>query len=132
MVLFLNPRKNLSAEKCVCMQKETATRCTAYRSFLFFFFFSEKRGKTDCEIRAWHVSVEVLRVTIYFRISALSISRFGFRALCKSKCTVTLTLIYKQPLHLRSHRTQIHSGCAGGGGLAFTTLMSVFSSSRPR
>lgn len=43
MVLFLNPRKNLSAEKCVCMQKETATRCTAYRSFLFFFFFFLKR-----------------------------------------------------------------------------------------
>lgn len=41
-----------------------------------------------------YIFVEVLRVTIYFRISALPLNRFGFNALHSYKSTVTLALIY--------------------------------------
>lgn len=41
-----------------------------------------------------YIFVEVLRVTIYFRISPLPLNRFGFNALGRSESTATLALIY--------------------------------------
>lgn len=98
---------------CVC-REGTAAKCPGVSTHVSLWTM---RKSLLVKAEGTTFFVEVLRLFIYFRISALLLHRFGSNALCRSESTGTAALLYEL---CRNHRTQAHSSHARHGGLVLT------------